>query len=87
MRLTPRTAISTPDVGVIILVNPSPNWKAITVACFDNPIKSEKGAMIGMVRAALALPEGMIRLISVWITYIMPTVATCPSPSIPFARL
>lgn len=29
----------------------------------------------------------MIRLIKVWITYIMPTVATCPSPSIPFCQV
>ena len=29
---TPSAAIRTPDVGVIILVKPSPNWNAITVA-------------------------------------------------------
>ena len=29
---TDRTAIRTPEHGVIILVNPSPNWKARTVA-------------------------------------------------------
>ena len=28
---TPRTPINTPEVGVIILVKPSPNWKALTV--------------------------------------------------------
>jgi len=28
---TPSTPINTPKVGVIILVKPSPNWKALTV--------------------------------------------------------
>lgn len=32
MRATPKTPIRTPEVGVIMLVKPSPNWKAITVA-------------------------------------------------------
>ena len=35
--------------------------------------------MIGIVRAAFALPEGITRLINVWIMYIMPTVATSES--------
>jgi hypothetical protein len=29
---TDRTAMRTPEQGVIIFVNPSPNWKARTVA-------------------------------------------------------
>ncbi len=53
----PRAPISTADVGVIMLVNPSPNWIAITVACLESPITSENGAIIGMVRAAFAEPE------------------------------
>ena len=31
MRATPKVAMSTPEVGVIMLVKPSPNWNAITV--------------------------------------------------------
>ena len=65
IRLTPNTAIRTPEVGVSRLVKPSPNWKAITVVCLESQISSEKGAMIGMVKAALALPDGINRLISV----------------------
>ena len=62
---TDSTAISTPEQGVIIFVNPSPNWKAITVACRETPIISENGAMIGMVTAALAEAEGMKRFMNV----------------------
>ena len=29
---TPKAPIKTPEVGVIMLVKPSPNWNAITVA-------------------------------------------------------
>ncbi|MPN34430.1 hypothetical protein SDC9_181923 [bioreactor metagenome] len=61
----PSAPISTAEVGVIIFVKPSPNWNAMTVACLESPITSEKGAMIGIVRAALAEPEGMKMLIHV----------------------
>ncbi len=62
---TPKTPISTPDVGVIIFVNPSPNWNAITVDWRDNPIRSENGAIIGMVKAAFAEPDGITTLMTV----------------------
>ena len=58
---TERTAIRTPEHGVIIFVKPSPNWKARTVAWRDRPIMSENGAMIGIVTAAFAEADGMKR--------------------------
>ena len=42
--------------------------------------------MIGIVSAAFALPEGITRLISVCIRYIIPTEATLPKPSMPCAN-
>ena len=62
MRAMPNTPMSTPEVGVIMLVNPSPNWKANTLVCREIPIKSENSAIMGMVSAALAEPDGMMRL-------------------------
>ena len=59
MRATDKAASSTPEQGVIIFVKPSPNWKASTVACLDKPIRSENGAMMGIVSAAFAVAEGM----------------------------
>ena len=56
MRATPSTPMSTPEVGVIMLVKPSPNWKARTVSCRGISIKSDHSAIIGMVSAALAEP-------------------------------
>ena len=50
IRATPSTPISTPDVGVIILVKPSPNWKASTVNWRETPIMSDHSAIIGIVR-------------------------------------
>ena len=59
-----REAIRTPEVGVSILVKPSPNWKASTIAWRETPTISAKGAMMGMVIAALAEAEGMRKLIT-----------------------
>ena len=73
---TDKTAMRTPEQGVIMLVNPSPNWKASTVACREIPIMSENGAMMGIVTAAFAEADGMNRLINVCIPYI---VANAPS--------
>ena len=42
---------------------------------------SAKGAMIGMVTAALADAEGMNRLMNVWMPYIDPRAPTRPEPS------
>ena len=75
--------MSTPEVGVIMLVKPSPNWKAITVACRDRPIRSENGAMMGMVMAALAEPEGIRILMIFWITYMMPMEVISPASFMP----
>ena len=55
---TESTAIRTPEHGVIIFVNPSPNWKARTVDCLEIPIRSENGAITGMVTAAFAEADG-----------------------------
>ena len=54
------TPIKTPDVGVIKFVKPSPMWNAVTVACFDRPIISEISRNIGIISAALAVPEVII---------------------------
>ena len=73
----------TPETGVIMLVKPSPNWKARTVAWRESPIRSEKGAMMGIVRAALAVAEGMKRLIPVWMPYMAesePILLPSPRP-------
>ena len=78
MRATPRAAIKTPLVGVIMLVKPSPNWKATTVAWREMPIRSLKGAMIGMVMAALAEPLGITILIKVWMPYMISAEAILP---------
>ena len=63
-RAMARAAMSTPEVGVIMLVKPSPNWKASTIAWRDTPTRSENGAMMGMVMAALAVALGMRKLIT-----------------------
>ena len=42
---------------------------------------SEKGAIIGMVTAALAEAEGMKRFMKVWIPYIEPRAPALPAPS------
>ena len=55
----PRTPISTPDIGVTIFVNPSPNWNASTVNCLGMFMISENSAIMGIVSAALAEPEGI----------------------------
>ena len=47
---------------------------------------SEKGAMIGMVNAALADPEGIIRLMSVCIRYITPKDTIFPASPISEAK-
>ena len=46
---TPIQAISTPLVGVIMLVKPSPNWNANTVVCRLTLIRSANCAIIGIV--------------------------------------
>ncbi len=63
-----------------MFVNPSPNWKASTVAWRESPIRSEKGAIIGIVMAALAVADGMKRLMNVCIPYIMLNEASGPAP-------
>ena len=70
--------MSTPLVGVSMLVKPSPNWKASTVVCRERLMRSANCAMMGMVSAALAEPEGMTMFKRVWKTYMTPTEATVP---------
>ena len=58
-----KTPIVIPDVGIIILLKPSPNWKARTAVCLVTPTISASGIIIGIVRAALALPDGTKKFI------------------------
>ena len=60
IRATSSTPINTPEVGVMRLVNPSPMWKAVTVACCDKPIMSDTSRNIGINKAAFAVPLVMI---------------------------
>ena len=50
------------------------------------PIKSLKGAMMGMVMAALAEPDGITRLIKVWMPYIISVEAMTPRLLIDFDK-
>lgn len=49
-------------VGHIMLERPSPNWKARTADCLEIPIKSDRGAMIGILVTAWPEPDGMKKL-------------------------
>jgi hypothetical protein len=44
----------------------SANWKAKTAVCLVIPTRSPSGAMMGMVRAACAVPEWTKKLIAHW---------------------
>ena len=55
------TPTITPEVGEARLVNPPPTWYVVTVACLDKPKRSENWAINGMVSAALAEPEAIIK--------------------------
>ena len=57
-----------------VLEKPSPKWKANTAVCRDMPSISAKGTIIGIVVAACPLPEGITKLIKLWIINI-PTAA------------
>src|SRR5699024_12097986 len=62
---TPATAIlaiKIPEVGAIVLVNPSPILYASTAVCLVIPIISAKGAIIGITIAACPLPDVIIKL-------------------------
>ena len=91
MRAIARAAMRTPEVGVTMFVNPSPNWKASTIAWRETPTISAKGAMMGMVMAALAVALGIRKLMRAWMPYIADSDATGPVPSspscIPWRRL
>ena len=78
MRAIPSTPTSTPLVGVSILVNPSPNWKASTVVWRDTSIRSATWVIIGIVRAALAEPLGITTLSNVWKRYMAANDSTSP---------
>ena len=49
---TARLAISGPEVGKMLLENPSPNWNDWTATCRVTPIMSASGVWIGMMIAA-----------------------------------
>ena len=76
-------ATRTPDVGVSMLVKPSPNWKASTIAWRETPTRSENGAMMGMVMAALAVALGRMKLITAWMAYMAVRDDAFPLPSRP----
>ena len=57
-----------------MFVKPSPNWYAKTAVCRLNSVKSDKGAMIGMVMYACPEPDGTKKLQTVW-TASIPTAA------------
>lgn len=59
-------AIKIPEVGMIVLENPSPQVKAKTAVCRVIPRRSDKGAIIGIVTAACPDPEGMKKFSVVW---------------------
>ena len=67
---TPRVPKRHPEVGTIRLEKASPSWKARTLVWRDTPTRSERGAIIGMVRAAWPEPETTKKLDTVWNTYI-----------------
>ncbi len=75
----PRHPIRTPDVGVSILVNPSPNWNASTTAWREILVKSANCVIIGIVRAAFADPDGITILRAVWNRYIAPIEVISPA--------
>src|SRR6056297_760095 len=53
-------------VGQIRFENPSPNWKASTAICLFIPMRSDNGAIMGIVVAAWPDPEGTRKFITVW---------------------
>jgi hypothetical protein len=61
----PRTPMVTAEVGRMGFTN-SHSWKAKTAVCRVIPTRSARGAMMGMVRAAWAVPEWMKKLITAW---------------------
>ena len=53
------TAIKMPDVGITIFENPSPQVNAKTAVCLVIPIRSDRGAIKGIVTAACPEPDGI----------------------------
>ena len=75
-----RTPMSTYCVGIRILLNPSPNWKASTATCLLTPTRSASGAIIGMVTKACPLPDGMKKFARLC-TKNIPTAERAPGSS------
>ena len=75
-RAAPNVPISAADVGTIIFVKPSPNWKANTAVCLVTPTISAKGAIIGIVSAAYPDPETTKKLKTDWKIYMNQTDKT-----------
>ena len=61
-----RTPMVTPLVGKILVNSPSPNWNANTAVWRVIPIRSARGAIRGMVRAAWPEPDGTKKFIKPW---------------------
>ena len=51
--------IKTPDVGVIKLIIPVPNWYAVIINWLDTPTKSESGDNTGIVSDASPEDDGI----------------------------
>lgn len=82
IRAISSTPINTPEVGVIKFVKPSPIWNAVTVACFDKLTMSDISDNMGIINAALAVPDVISALSKVWNPYINERVVICPKPEI-----
>ena len=61
-----KAAIKYPEVGVSILEIASPSWKATTVVYLVTPIKSPRGAKIGIETAAWPEPDGIRKFKRHW---------------------
>ena len=65
MRANPIAAMVTGSVGMLILSQLPPNWKASTMVWRVMPIKSASGASTGIVSTALPEPDGIKKSITV----------------------
>ncbi len=61
-------AIKTPDVGMIVLENPSPQVNANTAVVLLSSKTSASGAIKGIVTAAWPEPDGIKKLSVLWKT-------------------
>ncbi len=60
------TAIKVPEVGMTMFEKPSPHVNANTAVCLVTPMRSDNGAISGIVTAACPEPEGIKKFNVVW---------------------